>query len=476
VLAAQGSYHGAAPWCTPVPAGTTPEDRAHLIRFRYNDVASLEAAAAEAGPDLAAVLLAPIRHDLGIDQELPSAEFARAARALCDRTGAALVLDEVRTGLRLHVAGSWEPLGIRPDLSAWSKAIANGHALAAVTGTDALRDAAGRIFTTGSFWAGGVAMAAGLATLAVARRDGLVAHLERIGSLFRQGLAEQAAALGIGIRQTGPVQMPLVLFDDDPAWEKGFTFCAEALRHGAYLHPKHNMFLSLAHTEAHIAQAAGFTQMKVKLGYGVDDDIACMHAIGKALQGKATRLMVDTNHAYGRADALRLGRALADFDLRWYEEPVAPEDLNGYAEMRRKLPMPIAGGENEHTLYGFRELLGGGCVDVAQPDIGSCGGISAGRHIVALAQAHGVQVNPHVWGSAIAQAASLQFIAAVPVANHSLFAPEPVLEYDRSSHPFRQQLITRPLQMTDGWVEVPGGPGLGVEVDRSVLEAYRVSA
>ena len=219
---------------------------------------------------------------------------------------------------------------------------------------------------------------------------------------------------------------------------------------------------------------AGFTQMKVKLGYGVDDDIACMHAIGKALQGKATRLMVDTNHAYGRADALRLGRALADFDLRWYEEPVAPEDLNGYAEMRRKLPMPIAGGENEHTLYGFRELLGGGCVDVAQPDIGSCGGISAGRHIVALAQAHGVQVNPHVWGSAIAQAASLQFIAAVPVANHSLFAPEPVLEYDRSSHPFRQQLITRPLQMIDGWVEVPGGPGLGVEVDRSVLEAYRV--
>ncbi|MBK8767989.1 MAG: mandelate racemase/muconate lactonizing enzyme family protein [Burkholderiaceae bacterium] len=219
---------------------------------------------------------------------------------------------------------------------------------------------------------------------------------------------------------------------------------------------------------------AGFTQMKVKLGYGVDDDIACMHAIGKALQGKATRLMVDTNHAYGRADALRLGRALADFDLRWYEEPVAPEDLNGYAEMRQKLPMPIAGGENEHTLYGFRELLGAGCVDVAQPDIGSCGGISAGRHIVALAQAHGVQVNPHVWGSAIAQAASLQFIAAVPVANHSLFAPEPVLEYDRSSHPFRQQLITRPLQMTDGWVEVPGGPGLGVEVDRSVLEAYRV--
>ena len=224
----------------------------------------------------------------------------------------------------------------------------------------------------------------------------------------------------------------------------------------------------------------GFGLMKVKLGYGVDDDIACMHAIGKALQGKTlhgnpVRLMVDTNHAYGRADALRLGHALAEFDLRWYEEPVVPEDLQGYVAMRQKLAMPIAGGENEHTLYGFREFLGAGCVDVAQPDIGSCGGITAGRHIVALAQAHGVQVNPHVWGSAIAQAAALQFIASVPVAHHSLFAEEPVLEYDRSSHPFRQQLITQPLKLVDGWVDVPDGPGLGVEVDRSVLEAFRVT-
>jgi D-galactarolactone cycloisomerase len=77
---------------------------------------------------------------------------------------------------------------------------------------------------------------------------------------------------------------------------------------------------------------AGFTLIKVKLGYGVEDDIACMQAIGAVLQGKPVRLMVDTNHAYGRADALRLGRALADFDLRWYEEPVAPEDRAGYAE------------------------------------------------------------------------------------------------------------------------------------------------
>jgi len=217
---------------------------------------------------------------------------------------------------------------------------------------------------------------------------------------------------------------------------------------------------------------AGFTLMKVKLGYGVEDDIACMNAIGRALQGKPVRLMVDTNHAYGRAEALRLGRALADFDLRWYEDPVVPEDRQGYAEMRRQLPMPIAGGENEHTLFGFGELLGAGCVDVAQPDIGSCGGLTAGRHIAALAQAHGVMVNPHVWGSAVAQAAAVQYLAALPVAHHSLFATQPVLEYDRSAHPFRQQLVTRPLQMLDGWVDVPDAPGLGIEVDRQVLQRF----
>ncbi|WP_295550664.1 mandelate racemase/muconate lactonizing enzyme family protein [Limnohabitans sp. Rim8] len=220
---------------------------------------------------------------------------------------------------------------------------------------------------------------------------------------------------------------------------------------------------------------AGFTAMKVKLGYGVEDDIQCMKAIAEAVEGRGITLMVDTNHAYGRAQALRLGRALDGYNLRWYEEPVVPEDLHGYAEMRNKLTMPIAGGENEHTLFGYRDLFAANAVDIAQPDLCSCGGISAARHIVTLAQAHGVAVNPHVWGSAVAQAASLQLIAALPVAHHSLFAQEPLLEYDCSSHPFRQHLITHPIQQCGGWVPIPEGPGLGIEIDRSIVERYRVA-
>ena len=219
---------------------------------------------------------------------------------------------------------------------------------------------------------------------------------------------------------------------------------------------------------------AGFRAMKVKLGYGLDDDLAVMREVRRALGDRPVTLMVDTNHGYGVADAIRLGRGLEQYNLRWYEEPVVPEDLAGYREVRQAVAIPIAGGENEHTAYGFREFLGQRCVDIAQPDIGSAGGFTACRHIIALAQSHGVQINPHIWGSAIAQAASLQLIAAVPIAHHSVFAQEPIFEYDRSSHPFRQHLIQKPLEQREGWVDIPSKPGLGIEVDRAVLEKYRL--
>ncbi len=255
VLVARGSYHGAAPWCTPSPAGVTTEDRAHLLPFDYNDAASLKAAADEAGDDLAAILVSAFRHDVRRDQELPTPEFAAAARALCDRQAAALIIDDVRAGFRLHLGGSWEPLGVRPDLSAWSKAIANGYALAAVTGGDRFRPAAQEIFTTGSFWCAAVPMAAAIATLRKLQASDAVGHMARMGSRLRVGIEAQARHHEVGIRQSGPAQMPLILFDDDASLAKGNLFAATALGQGVYLHPWHNMFLSLAHREADIDRA-----------------------------------------------------------------------------------------------------------------------------------------------------------------------------------------------------------------------------
>lgn len=219
---------------------------------------------------------------------------------------------------------------------------------------------------------------------------------------------------------------------------------------------------------------AGFSAMKVKLGFGLRDDLEVMQAIGKALADREIELMVDTNHAYGRCDARYLGERLQEYNLRWYEEPVVPEDIDGYAALRQVLNVPIAGGENEHTSYGFNSLFQNNAVDIAQPDIGSCGGISAARDITILAQANGVVVNPHVWGSAIAQAASLQLLAWLPITHHSLFADEPILEYDLSSHPFRQHLIVEPVQVENGIVNIPDAPGLGVEIRMDTIEKYRV--
>ena len=216
VLVARGSYHGALPWCSPSVAGVTSEDRAHLLHFEYNDVASLRAAVDEAGKDLAAILVTAFRHDMGRDLELPTKEFAAAARAACDAAGAALIIDEVRAGLRLDIRGSWEALGVRPDLCAWSKAIANGYALAAVTGNDRFREAASKVFVTGSFWCGTVAMAAARATLRIARETDVPGHIRAMGLRLREGLASLANQYGIAIRQSGPPQMPLMLFDADP--------------------------------------------------------------------------------------------------------------------------------------------------------------------------------------------------------------------------------------------------------------------
>jgi len=225
--------------------------------------------------------------------------------------------------------------------------------------------------------------------------------------------------------------------------------------------------------EARQRAAEGFRFLKIKLGFGVADDIVVMEAVARAVEGRGLRMMIDTNHAYGVADAARLGRALAPHDLRWYEEPVAAEDLAGYRELRAKLNVPIAGGENEFTAFGFRGLLDARAVDIAQPDVCAAGGFTACRHIAALTLAHGVQVNPHVWGSSVGQAASLHLICALPLANPSLHADEPVFEYDCSAHPFRQQLVDRPLRQRDGWLELTDAPGLGIEVDHRMLECYR---
>ncbi|HWX46508.1 MAG TPA: glutamate-1-semialdehyde 2,1-aminomutase, partial [Roseomonas sp.] len=147
------------------------------------------------------------------------------------------------------------------------KAIANGHPLAAITGRERFRHAATEVYTTGSFWCGAVPMAAAVATLRELQRIDGPARMRAMGERLRAGLDHLAQRHGLVVRQTGPAQMPLMTFAQDADWRKGDTFCTEALRHGAYFHPRHNMFLSCAHQEADIDRAleaadAGFRAVR----------------------------------------------------------------------------------------------------------------------------------------------------------------------------------------------------------------------
>ena len=248
ILVARKAYHGAAPWCTPILNGVLPEERAHILQYEYNNPESLAEAFRIAGDDVAGVFASAYRHDVFEDQHLPTEEYAKAARVLCDQSGALLIVDDVRAGFRLARDCSWSKVGVQPDLSAWGKAIANGYALSALAGSEKARAAVQSIFVTGSYWFQAIPMAAAIATLHQIETTDYLERTEKTGAMLREGLARQAASYGFGLRQTGPVQMPMILFEDDPDFRLGYCWVAEALTRGVYLHPYHNNFICAALT------------------------------------------------------------------------------------------------------------------------------------------------------------------------------------------------------------------------------------
>ncbi len=255
ILVAKGAYHGAAPWCTPVPAGTVSEDRAHIITCVYNDIESLEAAVTAAGNDLAGIFAAPFKHDAFVEQKLPDPHYARRAREICDEHGALLIVDDVRAGFRLARDCSWSLVGVKPDLSCWGKGIANGYPVSALLGAEKARAAAGRLYVTGSFWFAAVPMAAGVATLDEIRNTDYLERTITLATALHHGLDEIAKRHGFGLRQSGPPQMPLLLFHDDHDFRLGYAWSAEMVKRGVYVHPWHNMFFCAAMTDADIAIA-----------------------------------------------------------------------------------------------------------------------------------------------------------------------------------------------------------------------------
>ncbi|QKJ88399.1 L-rhamnonate dehydratase [Paramixta manurensis] len=223
--------------------------------------------------------------------------------------------------------------------------------------------------------------------------------------------------------------------------------------------------------DAESALAEGFEAFKMKVGgLSLAADRQRVARVREWI-GPQAALAVDANRAYTLQEATAFAQSIADEQIAWFEEPVLPDDYAAYAALRSRIPMKIAGGESEYTRFGFRAFLNADCVDIVQPDVAACGGISEALNIAALASAWGVECYPHQWGSGISLAATLHLMSAIPVAVPRMAKQPALLELDRAPNIFREQLTDLSISPL---MHVPNRPGLGIEVDREMIRHYAV--
>ncbi|WP_144798997.1 mandelate racemase/muconate lactonizing enzyme family protein [Halorubrum depositum] len=225
----------------------------------------------------------------------------------------------------------------------------------------------------------------------------------------------------------------------------------------------------VAEAQSHVE--AGFDALKMKIGterhfgWGPEADVKLVRAVREAV-GDDVALMADANHAYDLPAARRVADGLAALDVRFFEEPLPPDRTEAYARLNRDADVPIAGGECWALAPEFRRVVDAGAVDVLQPDVTSAGGLTSARRAAETADAAGVATYPHVFGSAVALAASLQLLATLP--------GSPRLEFDRTPNPIREGLAVDPIRNEGTEVPVPDGPGLGIEIDPETLAEFRI--
>ncbi len=215
----------------------------------------------------------------------------------------------------------------------------------------------------------------------------------------------------------------------------------------------------------------GFTAVKLgwgPLGQDADQDVR-LAAAAKDAGGDGVDILIDAGLGYGddAATAIRVARELEELGIGWLEEPFLPDAYEAYAELADTVDLTIAAGEQDVTRWGFRELIERGHVDLVQPDVTRCGGITETLRIAELARERGVATVPHAWKSGIIKAASLHVNAVLPDARYQ--------EYCVAETPINTALTVERLPIeADGCVAVPTAPGIGVTLDEDVVAALRV--
>lgn len=211
--------------------------------------------------------------------------------------------------------------------------------------------------------------------------------------------------------------------------------------------------------------ARGFRRVKMRLGYGGDVDRAAVRAVREAI-GPTCDVMCDGSMRYSLEDAATLAALLSENNVFWFEEPFEPEDIDSYAALRSRVSVPLAAGENEFGLQGFRELIRAGALDIVQPDASRCGGITEAKRVADLAHPAGLRVAPHTWSDAVAVMANAQLVASLP---HGI-----TVEVDQTGNPFIEELLVEPLVVRDGQLSLSRAPGLGIELNPRIVERYRM--
>jgi D-galactarolactone cycloisomerase len=207
----------------------------------------------------------------------------------------------------------------------------------------------------------------------------------------------------------------------------------------------------------------GFHGVKIKVGFDLDQDVRIVRAVREEL-GREFTVMTDANQGYTLESALKASDAFADCGAYWLEEPLFVEDIEGHAVLREKSRTPIAVGENLHMSYAFENFILRGAVDFIQPDVARAGGITEIKKITATAAQHDVPVSFHTWGDGVALAASVHLAAALKNCI--------VMELDYTYNPLREELLRDPFRVAGGYLILPEGPGLGIELNEEALQKF----
>jgi L-alanine-DL-glutamate epimerase-like enolase superfamily enzyme len=208
----------------------------------------------------------------------------------------------------------------------------------------------------------------------------------------------------------------------------------------------------------------GFHRVKMRLGRSWDYDTEAFKAATRGV-GRDGVVHVDGSHRYDEETAVRFDALLSEHKAAWFEEPFPPEDLDRYVSLRKRLKTPLAAGENEFGVQGFRELIRAGAIDIVQADACRCGGISELLRIAKLAEDAKLRVAPHTWSDAVSLVANAHVVAALP---HGL-----TVEIDQTGNPSVDEL-TGGLTIKDGYLELGDAPGLGITLDPTALAKLTV--